>query len=555
MKTLSHRLFILVVVASLLSPLAFAAQSIDVTAYGSGVAFSTDFVYGQAWIRIAGPEGFAQQVQVSALDDLSVELGASAVDGEYRWEVLAVQPIDELLRSKLDAAAASGDRGAVDRLKAAGELQSATFFGTFRMSNGLIQTPTRNLTGSDQDTPVKSQVFADDVIVQGSQCVGIDCETFESFGFDTQRIKENNLRIHFVDTSDSANFPGNDWRITVNDSDNGGSNYFAIDDATGGTRPFRLDAGAPDNSLYLSNDGRIGIGTSSPALNLHVVEGNTPSLRLEQDGSDGFGSHTWDVAGNETNFFVRDVTNSSALPFRILPGGNNNGFVMAGDGDVGLGTASPRADLHVLGGGTAHTPSNGAVVGLFQNNASENDGAILSLLAGSGTANAQFWFGDTDNDKAGRVIYRNAVDAMSFFTAGAERFFIEGDGDICIGCNNAQGDAIRHKNGAFLSAGGTWTNASSRDLKRDITELSTADAVAALGELSPVTFRYHSELDETYVGFIAEDVPSLVAMKDRKSLTSMDVVAVLTKVVQEQQKLMQEQQRAIEALGERLGVE
>ncbi|MEO1085005.1 MAG: tail fiber domain-containing protein, partial [Acidobacteriota bacterium] len=271
------------------------------------------------------------------------------------------------------------------------------------------------------------------------------------------------------------------------------------------------------------------------------------------DGSDGFATQTWDVAGNETNFFIRDVTNASSLPFRILPGGGNDaGLVLRGNGDVGLGTASAQADLHVLGGGTAHTPSNSAVVGLFQNNAAESDGAILSLLAGSGTANAQFWFGDRDNDKAGRVIYRNAVDAMSFFTNGAERLFIEGDGGICIGCNNAQGDALRHSNGAHLTAGGVWTNASSRSLKRDVTELSGADAMAALDGLAPVTYRYNNELDETYVGFIAEDVPELVAMKDRKSLTSMDVVAVLTRVAQEQQVMLQEQRRAIEALAERL---
>jgi hypothetical protein len=35
------------------------------------------------------------------------------------------------------------------------------------------------------------------------------------------------------------------------------------------------------------------------------------------------------------------------------------------------------------------------------------------------------------------------------------------------------------------------------------------------------------------VGFIAEDVPELVATKDRKGLSPMDIVAVLTKVVQD----------------------
>ncbi|MEO0863652.1 MAG: hypothetical protein AAFY39_03505, partial [Pseudomonadota bacterium] len=51
------------------------------------------------------------------------------------------------------------------------------------------------------------QVFVDDVIVQGSICVGIDCSNGESFGFDTLRLKENNLRIKAQDTSSSASFP------------------------------------------------------------------------------------------------------------------------------------------------------------------------------------------------------------------------------------------------------------------------------------------------------------------------------------------------------------
>jgi hypothetical protein len=48
---------------------------------------------------------------------------------------------------------------------------------------------------------------------------------------------------------------------------------------------------------------------------------------------------------------------------------------------------------------------------------------------------------------------------------------------------------------------------------------------------------------DLHVGFIAEDVPELVATSDWKGLESMDIVAVLTKVVQEQQKAMQEQQK------------
>ena len=83
------------------------------------------------------------------------------------------------------------------------------------------------------------QVILDDLIVDGSACIGFDCVNGESFGFDTIRIKENNLRIRAQDTSSSASFPSNDWQITFNDSSNGGQNKFSIDDIDGGRTPFK----------------------------------------------------------------------------------------------------------------------------------------------------------------------------------------------------------------------------------------------------------------------------------------------------------------------------
>jgi hypothetical protein len=83
---------------------------------------------------------------------------------------------------------------------------------------------------------------------------------------------------------------------------------------------------------------------------------------------------------------------------------------------------------------------------------------------------------------------------------------------------------------------GTWNNASSRELKENIKDLTVDAAMEALAGLTPVTYNYKADKEEDHVGFIAEDVPGLVAMKDRKSLSSMDIVSVLTKVVQEQLK-------------------
>ncbi len=202
------------------------------------------------------------------------------------------------------------------------------------------------------------QVFNDDIIVDGSACIGQDCSNGESFGFDTIRLKENNLRIRFFDTSTSASFPTRDWQITANDSTNGGADKFSIDDIDGGKTPFTIEANAPSHSLYADDGGRVGFGTNTPVVSLHVKKGNTPTLRLEQDGSSGFTPQTWDLASNEANFFVRDATNGSTLPFRIKPGAPTNAVYIDSTGEIGMNVGTdPRARLHISNGGVVYSPS------------------------------------------------------------------------------------------------------------------------------------------------------------------------------------------------------
>lgn len=234
--------------------------------------------------------------------------------------------------------------------------------------------------------------------IDGSLCVGLDCSSSESFGFDTLRLKENNLRLHFDDTSVSASFPRNDWRLVANDSANGGANMFAIEDATAGRRIAVFEAAAPANSLYVDNSGRLGLGTANPVVELHVVDGDTPTLRLEQDGSSGFTAHTWDMAGNETNFFIRDVTNGSKLPFRIQPGAETNSVYIANDGNVGMGTTSPDAKLDVT------APTDDVVAAIIQ-------GAGIKVVDLVSTNNNAVQWRLQSNSGNRRFLARNAAGA------------------------------------------------------------------------------------------------------------------------------------------------
>jgi hypothetical protein len=128
---------------------------------------------------------------------------------------------------------------------------------------------------------------------------------------------------------------------------------------------------------------------------------------------------------------------------------------------------------------------------------------------------------------------------------------IGNNGNIGIGVT-APSQPLQLASGAYVSAGGVWTNASSRTLKEQIAPLSTAEAIRTVTDLSPVTFFYKAAPTEAHVGFIAEDVPDLVATRDRRSLATMDLVAVVTKVVQDQQRQLSVQDQQLHDQEQRL---
>ncbi|MEO5623694.1 MAG: tail fiber domain-containing protein [Dokdonella sp.] len=221
----------------------------------------------------------------------------------------------------------------------------------------VVRNATDSSSVSRRDNPnapsPNDVVTADDIIVQGSACIGLDCVNNESFGFDTLRLKENNTRIRFMDTSASAGFANHNWQLTANDSGSGGLEKFSIEDLTAATVPFTVLGSAPSNALFVDASGRVGLRTGTPQLDLHIYTGDTPAIRFDQNGG-GFTAQSWDIGANEANFFVRDLTGGSRLPFRIRPGAPTSSIDIAASGNVGVGTASPAAKLDVMGDMLVH---------------------------------------------------------------------------------------------------------------------------------------------------------------------------------------------------------
>lgn len=177
---------------------------------------------------------------------------------------------------------------------------------------------------------------------------------------------------------------------------------------------------------------------------------------------------------------------------------------------VGIGTTEPKQRLEVNGNIQIH----------------ERNSSVAGLMI-------------TQSDGETGYIMHNRASTLTIGAGSVDRITIDRNGNVGFGVSRPA-NPIEMASGAHVTAGGVWTNSSSRTRKENISDLSLEDALATLTQLEPVQFNYKNDRTENYVGFIAEDVPELVATSDRDGLSSMDIVAVLTKVVQDQQKKIEE---------------
>ncbi len=476
----------------------FAGDVADVILGSQTIHFQPKVGYTKLVVRVSAPDGNVYDRVFKSGADAVIQLPGNAPDGSYNFEVKALYDNSATRENGTEVKDARIIAGSTPRVQD----------GHFRVLGGSIVLPAPETVNRPDDI-----MHLDDVIITSSLCVGFDCINGESFGFDTMRLKENNLRIHFQDTSSTASFPTNDWRIVINDSANGGANYFAIEDSDSARQVFKIEGGAPANSLYVDDYGRVGMGTSTPVVELHIADGDTPTVRLDQDGSMGWAPQIWDVAGNEANFFIRDTTNGSKLSFRIQPNTPGDTLCLKNDGNVGIGTWSPEAKLEVQGTGVD-------VQFLIE----RTDGATGQLTAKAGVVN--------------------------FGSKGAHplRLMVEQVWRMNLSNDNSMTMA----SGASCTDVGVWTNASSIEYKENIQELNAEEAIETLNGLTPVKYNYKKNKTEEYVGFIAEQVPELVATNDRKGMSPMDVVGVLTKVLQEQQKTIEELTEKVEKLDRKI---
>jgi hypothetical protein len=496
-----------------------------IAASGSSVRWEVSVPHDSLTMIISAPDGrvFRKEFKGGATPEFSLadKQGERLPDGQYSYElrlapVLSAGAKETLAKERGKDDDAEAVRAERKRAIPAGLVQAGSFSilngaaivagaseesGARKVSKLTEQTPiapTSSATKSRLHHPLMlkpDDVIPDDLIVQGSACVGLDCVNGEVFGFDSVRVKENNTRIQFDDTS-AVGFPTNNWQIRANSSAAGGASFLGFVDqgASGnsetGTIVFEVDAGAPANALTVSSTGRVGLRTATPALDVHIVTSDTPAHRLEQTSAGGFTAQTWDIAGNEANFFVRDVTGGSRLPFRIRPGAPTSSIDINAAGSVGIGTASPNKS-----GVTRAMTVNGTTDAIYElaiadvrKSTMYHDGTVLAII-------------------------NNANGALMFGTNNTERARIDSSGKMGIN-TAAPTDTLSVNGTASKTGGGAWAVFSDERLKNIKGRFTSG--LDAIMQVQPLRYQYKAanplglSSQNEYVGFGAQALQKVI---------------------------------------------
>ena len=362
------------------------------------------------------------------------------------------------------------------------------------------------------------QVFNEDVIVSGGLCAGDDCAS--GFGDGNGiRIRSDTPSVSFLQTDD----PDIVWASW---------SMFGIDDRFALTMDqlrevFSVKKTATTNSLYLDHNG-AGFGTSLPQRELHVIDANTPALRLEQSTGSGLEHHTWDISASNSGLIFTDV----GVPFGFSPMVIENGapsgslHIDNATGNIGLRTTNPTAPLHVRrSNGSAkilveETGGSGAQE-LFQ--MKSNGGSYFTL---SNTASGRDWFFVHENAAAGRFII-TAIDDPS------GGMFLTPAGDMTIG-------------GTLTTGGGTCGGGCDAVFSDDYALPSIAqhaDAMWSLGHLpnvgptpenTPINVsdklgRMLNELEHAHI-YIAQQQQEIAALKEDRGTWETRLAAIETEL-------------------------
>jgi hypothetical protein len=197
-----------------------------------------------------------------------------------------------------------------------------------------------------------------------------------------------------------------------------------------------LGVGSPStaNKVVVTAGGNVGIGTALPTNGKLVIEESGTSvgstIRLIGTNTSGSASQVSHITSYQP---AGGAAEASALDFKVRGtdpyATPSTVMTLLGGGNVGIGTTSPVAKLHLLNAGTTAISNVIANSGLLVDGGSSN--AALNLITGDAGV-CYVNFGDSTDSNIGRIFYQHTDNSMVFSTNVAERMRIDSSGDMIM---------------------------------------------------------------------------------------------------------------------------
>ena len=388
--------------------------------------------------------------------------------------------------------------------------------------------------------------------------------------------------------ADGANTSGGDYFYIQKLGNSGNvelaqySNAAIIFSTNVGTERMRITAG-----------GDVGIGTSSPAFLTEIVGGATTvetTLLQVRSNAGGIGTGTTIALGNSTNptagsgrvelAAIRTTASGGSFVIRTGDDSGNIQERMRIDsaGNVGIGTTSPAANLHVRGGsGAAVRVSNiaGTTYTSILNDGIYSTGTDLYIFAPSTYANI-FYAGGSERMRihaGGNVSIGNTTNTYNLDVTGSIRAttYLYASGGaaghglyLADGSSNGLISQMSNGSGSTVTYIGNQTITTSSDIRiKNNVRPTERNALELLGQWEIVDHTWNDPSDQcennrnsrgVWTGVIAQQIqpitPWLVnkPLEDEnkdgsKNLWLVDFaysVPLLVKAIQEQQAMIEE---------------